>query len=75
MINPALTGSVVFIASLYHSQKDAKVIRVLNNPQRVVHIPELNAAHPKPTVFDEIAKAEWLECVKLVCAVIDRAVS
>ena len=65
-INPALTGALDFIAALHRSQKDVRVIGVLNDPQQVVHIPGLNAAHPKPAVVDEMAKAEWLECIERV---------
>ena len=74
-INPSLTGAGDFIAALHRSQKDVRVIGVLNDPQQVVHIPGLNAAHPKPTVFDEMAKAGWLKCIDAFCAVIHHAVS
>jgi hypothetical protein len=57
VINPALTGAVDFMAALHRSQNNVMVIGILNDPQQV-QIPGLNAAHPKPTVVDEIARAE-----------------
>ena len=74
-INPALTGSLDFIAALCRAPKDVSVIGVFNNPQQIVHIPGLNAAHPKPTVFDEMAKAEWLEYIECALRSIHHAVS
>jgi ActR/RegA family two-component response regulator len=65
-INPALPGGLDFISALQRSQQDIRVIGVLNDPQQVAHIFAVNAAHLKPTVFDEMAKGEWLECIDRV---------
>jgi hypothetical protein len=74
-INPALTGARDFIAALHRSQKDVRVIGILDDPHQVVHIPGLNVVRRKPTVFDETAEAGWLECIERVCGVIHYAVS
>jgi len=65
-INPTLTGALDFISALRRSQQDVRVIAVLDDPRQAVDIPALDAAHARPTVADEMAKAEWLECIERV---------
>jgi len=68
VINPALSGGPDFIAALHRSQGDVRVIGILNDANQVVHIPGVNASHPKPAILNEAAKAEWLQCIESVLA-------
>jgi hypothetical protein len=68
IINPTLTGAADFISALHRSQKDARAIGILSHPSQIVNIPGISATQSKPTVFDQSAKASWLECVEDVLA-------
>ncbi len=66
LINLSLAGSVEFIAALHRSQRDVRVIGILDDGQLAAHITGVNATHAKPTVFDDTSKNEWLGCIERI---------
>lgn len=66
VINLALGGGADFIAALHRSQKDVKVVGILDEAGQPVHVPGVNAALPRPTSLDEASKNEWIQCIKRI---------
>ena len=66
VINLALAGGLDFVAALRRSQRDSKVIGVLNDPAEVGNIPGVSAVQLKPSIWNEVARIEWLQCIKRV---------
>jgi hypothetical protein len=64
VINLAVPGSVDFITASQRSNRDLRVIGVLNESVEVANIPRVNAIHFKGSVLDEEAKMDWLRCVQ-----------
>lgn len=68
IINPALSGGLEFIAASHRQHKEIRVIAILTDPQQVLSIPGVDAAHPKPVTFDDDALAGWMNCIERVLA-------
>ena len=68
VINLALAEGLNFVTAMHSSQRDMKVIGVLNDPVEVTNILGVNAVHLKPSVRNEAAKVEWLQYVQSVLA-------
>lgn len=66
VINLALPGGVEFTSSLQHSNRDIRVIGVLNDSVEMANIPRVNAILFKNSVLNEAAKMDWLQCIQAV---------
>jgi ActR/RegA family two-component response regulator len=67
-INLALAEGLDFIAAMHRSQKDMRVIGILNDPANAINIPGVNSVHLKPSIRNEEAKIEWLQYIQSVLA-------
>ena len=66
VINTALPGGLDFMADLHRSQPGIRVIGIVNEPLGATRHPEIDAVHSRPSILNEAAKVEWLQCVELL---------
>jgi hypothetical protein len=68
VINLALAGALDFMAALNRSQKDVKVVGVLNGPVEADGHKGVHALQSRPAILNETAQVEWLQCIQHVLA-------
>lgn len=68
VINLSLAESLDFITALHSSQRDMRVVGVVNDPMEPVNIPGVHAVRLKPSIRNEAAKVEWLQYIQRVLA-------
>lgn len=64
----ALPGGLDFIAAMRRSQKDIKVVGVVDDVSAATKTPGVNTIQVKPTVMNGLAQVHWLECIQKVLA-------
>jgi response regulator RpfG family c-di-GMP phosphodiesterase len=74
VINLALAGAIDFLAALHRSQRDIRVVGILDDPVEATGLRGVNTVRSRPSVLNEPAKVEWLQCVQHILANYDTAV-